>query len=81
MEIYMIEQDNLTMKTELFLYEAWHLYTMFWSHDDYDNAKNSLSLTSNIDEFEQCEFRDTETMRDLLSKEDFEEWGLLCKRQ
>lgn len=59
---------------------AWKTYTAGWSTDDFEEAKNSQSCTSNIGEFEHCEFDDAETMKELLSPVKYLIWEFLQGR-
>lgn len=65
---------------ERLLREAWRAYTAEWSEEDFEEADNSQSNTSNISEFEHCEFEDSETMKDLLSPVRYKIWKFLRSR-
>ena len=65
---------------ERLLREAWEVLSGDWSAEDLEEAKNSQSCTSNITEFEHCEFEDTETMKVLLSPARYKIWKFLQSR-
>lgn len=65
---------------ERLLRDSWKTYTEGWSAADYEEAVNSQSCTSNIAEFEHCEFEDAETMKDLLSPVRYKIWRFLRSR-
>lgn len=62
------------MNREMLLQIAWNRYTEGWTDAHFKEAAESQSMTSNIDEFEQCEFYDKETMVSLLTPEEFKVW-------
>lgn len=61
------------LKVQNLLEKSWDEYTKDWTEQDFEDM-DKRECTSNFDEFEHCEFTDKEIMKELLSKEDFEEW-------
>lgn len=56
------------------LEKAWKEYTKGWKAEDWKMAEESMSCTSTMDEFAQCEFYDRSVMEELLTLEEIKAW-------